>query len=88
MPNKRSRAKPSKRKFYRTVFTVEVLSEEEPEAVDLDVLHEQITDGPWSGVVEKGATETVGGKAMAKLLIEQGSDPGFFNLTDDGEDAE
>lgn len=79
---------PSKRKFYRTIFTVEVLSEEEPEAIDLDVLHEQITDGPWSGKVEKGESKKVGGLAMAKLLENQGSDPGFFNLTEDGEDAD
>jgi hypothetical protein len=78
---------PSSRKFYRTVFTVEVLSEEEPEPVDLEVLNQQITDGPWSGVVTKGKSEEIGGARMAELLQEQGSDPGFFELTDDGEDV-
>ncbi len=76
----------SKRKFYRTVFTVEVLSEEEPSPLDLETLNYQITDGDWSGVVEKGQSLKIDGKQMAKLLIKQGSDPSFFNLTDTGED--
>jgi hypothetical protein len=77
----------TKRKFYRTVFTVEVLSEEEPEAVSLEALAYQISDGEWSGVVEKGNSKKVNGKTMARLLEHQGSDPGFFRLDEDGNDT-
>jgi hypothetical protein len=77
----------TKRKFYRTVFTVEVLSEEEPETVDLETLAYQIGDGGWSGVVEKGESEKLDGLQTARALEEQGSDPCFFRLDENGNDA-
>jgi hypothetical protein len=77
----------STRKFYKRIFQVEVLSEDPiPEEMDLDGLHCQITDGEWSGVVTALNEEVVDGARMAELLIHQGSDPGFFRLTDKGED--
>jgi len=78
----------TERKFYRTIFTVEVLSEEEPEAVGLETLNYQITEGDWSGRVEKGRSKKVSGKVMAKLLENQGSDPAFFCLDENGNDAD
>lgn len=79
----------SKRKFYRNVFTIEVLSEDPiNKMVDLDEIHYQITDGEWSGMINHEKQETVDGKQMAELLQKQGSDPGFFRLDDAGQDAE
>lgn len=80
----------SSRKFYRAVYQVEVLSEEPFDATvpDLDNLNEAITTGGDSGQVSVVKIETVDGAAMANLLQAQGSEPGFFRLTDSGEDAE
>jgi len=79
----------SKRRFYRHVYSVEVLSEEPlPENIDLDSLHYQITEGECSGIRLGMTTETVDGPTMAKLLQGQGSDPEFFSLDADGNDVE
>ncbi len=79
----------SERKFYHRVYQVEVLSEEElsPE-MELDDIHHAITDGDCSGVVSITKDERFDARKMAQLLMKQGSDPGFFQLTEDGEDAD
>lgn len=75
------------RRFYRTIISVEVLSEEPVDFFDLAHVHEAImTD--CSGSWEVVATEEVDGATMAKLLIAQASDPEFFSLTDEGEEAD
>jgi hypothetical protein len=78
----------TKRKFYRTVVQVEVLSEEpliDPE--NLDTLMYEITDGGCSGSTKIVAQETIHGKYAADLLNNQGSDPGFFGLDAEGNDT-
>jgi len=79
---------PSKRKFHKTVLTVTVLSEEpiSPDIDLADVAHE-IIEGDWSG--DWGITEAqeVDAKTIAKLLREQGSDPEFFGINDEGDDV-
>lgn len=77
-----------KQKYYRTVIEVEVLSEEPVDFDTLaDVAHE-IVEGDCSGQWHtKVDNQEVDGPEMAKLLIAQGSDPGFFNL-DDPEDTD
>jgi hypothetical protein len=77
----------TERKFFRTVFQVEVLSEDlidQPALKDLDYM---ITEGDCSGVVKRISQKTLNGRQAAKALISQASNPGFFNLTDKGEDA-
>jgi len=77
------------RMFYRTVIQVEVLSEEPFSFDNLNSIHEAITDGDCSGLVTTVIdNENVDGPKMAKLLEEQGSDPSFFQLTNDGQDME
>jgi hypothetical protein len=77
------------KKFYRTIVEIEILSENPfPEGVTLEGIHNEITDGEWSGQYEVKLTEEVDGPAMAKLLDKQGTDPQFFNLNDEGEDEE
>lgn len=80
---------PSKRKFYRCVYKIEILSEEPiREDLDLQQINYIITEGECSGVVEAGEEQEVDGPAMAKMLMEQQSDPSFFGLSEDGEDIE
>lgn len=79
---------PSKRKFYRTVIEVEVLSEEAVDFGDLAAVHYAITDGECSGQWSVTHSEPVCGPTMAKLLKEQGSDPSYFRLDDDGNDRD
>lgn len=74
----------SERKFYRTVFQVEVLSETPILGhVDLEDIAYQGTEGEWSVDMETVETETVGSEQMAELLIAQGSDPGFFGIEEE-----
>lgn len=81
--------KTKKRKFYRTVFVIEVLSEDQiPPHIELETVANEIGRGGWSGEFYVKTTEEVSGKKMAKMLIEQGSDPSFFQLTEDGKDAD
>ena len=85
------------RKFYKTVVKVTVLSEDplEPSSIEgigggcaLSEIAYNITEGDMSGVVEIGETETLNGKEAADALVEQSSDPEFFQLDADGNDLE
>lgn len=80
---------PSTRKFWKQVFTVTVLSEDVPleEDVPLSVIGEYIENGDGSGAITCD-TQAIDGPTAARLLIEQGSDPGFFMLTEAGDDVE
>ncbi len=78
----------STRNFYRTVITVEVLSEEPFEFRNLKDVHYAITDGDCSGSYGTTSVETADGRRMAELLLNQGSDPDFFGLTEAGEDMD
>lgn len=75
-----------KRKFYKTVVTVTVLSEDYApnEDCDLESIAYHIRDGNWSGEVEMGKPIRLTGKQTAEELTKQGSDPGFFSLDEKG----
>jgi hypothetical protein len=67
------------KKYYKTVFTVEVLSED-PVPFDLaleDLAHE-IVFGDYSGKVTRAPAEELASEQMTEALESQGSDPGFF----------
>jgi hypothetical protein len=81
------------REFYRTVITVEVLSEDKPiNPEDLADVHHMITDGDCNGEWTITTSEKLTPKQTAKALIKQSSDPGYFgldssgNLLDSGDD--
>lgn len=75
----------AKRKFFKTVVTVEVLSEDFPvSSTDLGEIHEMITTGDCSGVVKITSAEELSPQHAARALVEQGSDPEFFDLHEDG----
>lgn len=79
----------SKRKFYKSTFAVEVLSEEPLSGSEsLADLSEITIEGDCSGSHKMTKTETLNGKQAAEALQEQGSDPEFFRLTEDGKDLE
>lgn len=92
MPNpKKSAGKTpavSARKFYRSVVTIEVVSDEAGVSnLDLDDLQGEITEGGSSGLVISRQETEIDGAQAAKLLIAHGSDPEFLNLTTDGKDV-
>lgn len=74
------------RKFYKTIIQVEVLSEEPFEYNTLDDVARAINDD-CSGQTTTVSTTTLDGKQAAEALQEQASDPAFFQLTEEGEDA-
>lgn len=76
----------SARRFYRTVFEVEVLSEEPLGDMDVESVAYAVTHGGCSGLLTRTVTEVVDGPRMAELLADHGSDPALFNLTDSGDD--
>lgn len=75
--------------FHRTVWTVEVLSDE-PLATGLDLadIDYAITEGHCSGEYHVTHTEVLTGLEMAEALQHQGSDPEFFGLDIDGNQVE
>ena len=75
-----------KRKFYRTIVRVEVLSEEPYNPPCLEQVAFDITDGNCSGEFKWGESEEISPKKMVKLLQKQGTALSFFRLTDKGED--
>ena len=75
------------RTFYRTVYTVEVLSEDPiPDGVDFSHIWAECEGGANSGSASVTISETVDGPTMAALLMAQGSDPAFFGLHLNGDD--
>jgi hypothetical protein len=79
----------SKRKFYRTTFELVVLSEDKPaNDLALDVLAYECYDGEMIGALHNKSVEELDGKQAAQALLEYAPGPGFFQLTEDGEDEE
>jgi len=48
----------------------------------------ELTQGDCSGKVEETSSQCLSGKKVAKELIAQGSDPGFFQLDENGNNLE
>lgn len=77
------------RKFYRTIFTVVVLSDKPlGDDCELDYLAYEITDGDCCGSVTAGKPEVLNGKQAADGLIAMASEPGFFSIDSEGNDTE
>lgn len=75
------------RKFFKTTFTVEVLSETTPvNGLSLAEIAFEIDEGDCSGAVTEVEVVELSPKQAAKALINQGSDSEFFQLSEDGED--
>lgn len=71
-----------KRKFFKTTYTIVVLSEDHPVTnMSLEDLSYEIEDGECSGVVTSDAGIELTPSQMAKALTAQGSSPDFFQLS-------
>lgn len=81
-------AKKKIKKLYKTVVTVEVLSEERLNFNNLQDLHEQITDGSNSGVFTAERAKVLKGREAVKETRSQGSDPAFFSMDEQGNETE
>jgi len=77
------------RKFYKTQVVVTVLSEEpiNPNC-NLEDLYYAITEGECSGVTEIMEPTELNGKEAANALLEQASDPEFFDIDENGDDLD
>ena len=76
-----------KRKFFKTTVLVEILSEDFPAEFDsLEDIHNLISEGDCSGCYEITAVSKLDGKMAAQELQKQGSEPGFFQIDDEGND--
>lgn len=76
------------RKFYKTTVTFVVLSEEPiPPYTDLYHIAQEAAEGRYVGSFGASPEELLDGSEMAKALYEAGSEPGFFELDDDGNTA-
>ena len=71
-------------KYYKTVIQVTVISEGQYTNENLEGINDDITDGPCSGAVETVSQVELTAKEAADALMEQGSDPEFFQLDEDG----
>jgi len=77
------------RKFYLRTVTIQFISEEpHPDAWSIEDAMFDAKEGDSSMQESSDNTEEVDGKRAVEILVDQGSDPGFFDLTDDGEDAD
>ena len=75
------------RKFYRTVITIEVLSEDSiPIEMELSDILDEVFEGNFSKRELSEVETKLNGKQAAKALIEQDSDPEFFQLDENGND--
>lgn len=76
-------------KFYRTRITFEVLSDEPPPP-DMDtsaVIHE-CDEGAYVMAASEQVSVELSGAEMAQALTAAGSEPGFFQLDDEGNPIE
>ena len=72
--------------LFRTVYRVEVLTDEPFAASDLSDIAYQITEGHASGLVDLVTSAEISREDMRAALIAQGSDPSFLLGEDDDED--
>jgi hypothetical protein len=79
----------SKRLFHKRVIRVTILSEEPlDDNMTLSDVEDAIITGDCSGEVNWGNDLVLDSKRTVRALKAQGSDPGFFQLNDDGSDVE
>jgi hypothetical protein len=76
----------AKKKLYRTVIQIEVLSEEPIDTdMSLDDIEEECNTGSYSGVHDWIVTnEVLEGQAAADATLKQGSSPDFFQMDENG----
>ena len=69
----------SNKKYYRTVFKIEVLSDEPIEdGIGLEEIAYELSEGQWSGMFLDEEVEECDEKRITELLENQGSDASFL----------
>lgn len=78
------------RKFYRSVFTLEVLSKEPiPDNMNLmEMVHETVIGDYNGSMLAQDLNVEINGKEAATRLILSSSDAGFFQLDANGNEIE
>lgn len=72
-------------RYFRTVYQVEVLSEDTPaDNLSISEIAEAVTDGDCSGDLTVVSVEEKTGPEIVQLLLAQGSAPEFFGLDETG----
>ena len=75
----------AKKKLYRTIIQLEVITEEPLEQQPLARIAFECDNGDYSGYTNwKVTNQPIKGKKAAKLVIEQGSDLDFFQMDENG----
>lgn len=73
-----------KKPIYKTVFHVTVLSEEPISGASLSDIQYETEQGGWiGGAITQTETKLSGKEAVAEIY-KAASDPGFFNMDDNG----
>lgn len=87
--HRRGWSRETQKRFFRTYLVVEVLSEDPipSEGIELDAIAHEIVSGSMSGMIIAVGGQSMNGRQTAQMLTLQSSDPGFFSITEDGEDA-
>lgn len=77
-------------KLYRTVITAIILSEDAPvpHGTSLLDISNMIVEGDWSGKITSDGGTEMSPKEAVVALLEQGSDPAFFGLDEQGNSIE
>lgn len=80
----------AKKKIYRKVFRFEVLSEEPIGDMNLEEIAEETTTGHMSGqfLSTEIDNEVLTGKKAVMAIKNQGSDPEFFMLDENGNEID
>lgn len=80
-----------KKKIYKTRIVVEVLHEDEDRYEHVSHLSSvawDIEDGEFSGIWWPDSCVPLEGKDAVEEILNQGSDPEFFRMDDDGNEIE
>ena len=78
----------STRKFFKTEFTITLLHEDEiGDCLSVESVAGAMQEGDCSGCMAQHESVPLTGEEMAKALVDQGSDPAFLGLTEDGDDV-
>ncbi len=77
-------------KYFETVFEIRVLSDNGPldGSLDLSAIAYAITDGDCVGQFSETDRRELTGAEAAQRLLDFGSEPEFFSLDDEGNNAE
>lgn len=76
------------RTFHKYTITYEVLTENPIADEDMRLIVQECDDGADSGAIKSFEHVDINGAEAARLLIEQGSDPEFFQIDAEGNDVE